>query len=327
MHAVMAAHRDTSRSATGVLRTALLVLRTALLVLCALLVPAAALAQCPPPVLPPDVAPPCELNYPSWTGELAVLGGNALLGGLSAGVIHRLRGGDFSEAFVRGLAGGAVVYGGKRIAVERFGGAGLVGRQVAAVGASMTRNAADGLAPAERLMLPVGPLWVQLQGERPRVSARVDLVSTGWLISGILDRDLRFDAGMSLSAGAHVFVADGRVIVPDRRHEEGDDQLHPHAHGITMPGFMALAGVPAFGRHVARQVFQHERVHVLQMDQLHIGVTGPIEARLIPALPVVGRYGRYFDINLSGALLGVLAGPFGEHLRRPWETEAIFLSR
>jgi hypothetical protein len=310
----------------GAAAAAFRMLRRALPTLCPLLLlPAALLAQCPPPLLPPDLAPPCELSYPSWTGELAVLGGNALLGGLSAGVIHKLRGGDFSDAFVRGLAGGVVVYGGKRVAVERFGGAGLVGRQVAAVGASMTRNAADGLAPTERLLLPVGPLWLQLQGERPRASARIDLVSTGWLISGILNPDLRFDAGMSVSAGAHVFVADGRVIAPS--HSPGRDEDHAHAHGMTEPGFMALAGVPAFGRHVSRQVFQHERVHVLQMDQIHIGITGPVEVLAIRHLPFVGRYGRYFDVNLSGALLGLITSPSGEHHRRPWESEALFLSR
>jgi hypothetical protein len=283
-----------------------------------LALPAAAQAQCPPPLVPPDAAPPCVADWPTWAGDLAVLGGNAFLGGLSAGVLHKLRGGDFSDAFMRGLAGGAVAYGGKRIAVQRFGGAGLVGRQVAAVGASMVRNAGEGLGPVERVSLPVGPVWLEVGGQRPWVSARVDVMSAGWLISGILNPDLRFDAGMSISSGAHVFVADNRVIA-------GQDS--DHAHGITEPGFMALGNVPAFGRHVAGEVFRHERVHVLQMDQLFLTVTGPAERRALEAVPGLRRLAPYIELNLSGALLGVLGGAMDDYVRRPWETEALFMSR
>jgi hypothetical protein len=300
-------------------------MRAVYVLLLALLLPAQAFAQCPPPLLPPDAAPPCLERYPAWTGELAILGGNAILSGLSAGVVHRLRGGSFNDAFVRGFAGGIVVYGGKRIAVERFGGAGLLGRQVGAVGASMVRNAGEGLGMVELVDLPVGPLWLQLQSSRPQVRLRLDLVTTGWLISGIMNPDLRFDAGMSLSAGSHVFVADGRVI--GGGHHPDPDSEQPHAHGITEPGFMALSGVPAFGRVTARRVFQHERVHVLQMDQLHISMTRPAERWAFGHSPALMRASRYFDVNLSGVLLGLLAGAVDDHLARPWETEAIFLSR
>jgi hypothetical protein len=283
-----------------------------------LALPLAGYGQCPPPLVPPDAAGPCLERYPSWAGELAVLGGNAFLGGISAGVVHRLRGGSFSDAFVRGIGGGAVVYGGKRIASERFGGAGLVGRQVAAVGSSMVHNAAAGRGPVEQLMLPVGPLWLQLQAEAPRVSARLDIVSAGWLIAGVLHPELKFDAGMSISSGAHVFVASDRIIATT-------DTLH--AHGITEPGFIAMGDVPAFGRHVSRQVFQHERVHVLQMDQVFLQTTRPAEQRLFREVPGLRRLSRYVELNLSGALLGLLGAGIDDFLDRPWETEAIFLSR
>ena len=64
----------------------------------------------------------------AWPGELEFLSGNAALGGLTAALIQKLRGVSFWEAFVDGALGGAVAYAGKRIAVERFYGAGLVGR-------------------------------------------------------------------------------------------------------------------------------------------------------------------------------------------------------
>jgi hypothetical protein len=288
-----------------------------LVALLLLALPLAARAQCPPPLVPPDAAPPCLEEWPSWSGHLAVLGGNALLGGLSAGVASRIRGGDFSDAFLRGLAGGAVVYGGKRVAVEPFGGAGLLGRQLSAVGASMVRNAGDGLPALERLSLPAGPLWVHLQAERPHIRASVDLMATGWLISGLANPDLRFDAGLSISSGSHVFVADNRII---------DTESEFHAHAITEPGMIAMGRVPAFGRRVASEVFRHEIVHVLQMDQLFLSVTRPGEQAVLGRVPGLRRAAPWVELNLSGLLLGALGGPFDSWASRPWETEALFLT-
>ncbi|CAN5857302.1 hypothetical protein BH23GEM9_BH23GEM9_36520 [soil metagenome] len=294
-------------------------MRLAAVIAALLLAPARSFAQCPPPLLPPDAAGPCEERYPSWAGELAVLGGNAVLGGLSAGVLHKLRGGSFGDAFLRGVAGGAVIYGGKRIAVERFGGAGLVGREVAAVGSSMVRNAGEGRGVLEQIVLPVGPARLYLQNSRPRVRVRADLMNIGWLIYAIHERELRFDAGMSISAGAPVFMADDRIVFT------GSDTAH--AHGITEAGLIVIANVPAFGRDYIRRVFEHERVHVLQMDQLFMTVTGPAEERAVAAVPGVRRLAPYIDVNLASSLLRLLNGVIPDFLDRPWETEAIFMSR
>jgi hypothetical protein len=282
------------------------------------LAPAGAAAQCLPQTVPPDLRGPCEETWPAWTGEMAVLGANALLGGFSAGVLHRLRGGSFGDAFLKGAAGGAVVYGGKRIAAERFGGAGLVGRQVAAVGASMTRNAGEGRTVLQQVALPLGPTWLYLQADVPRVRLRADVVALGWLVYALREPELRLDAGMSLSAGAPVFLADGRLITM-----HGDSL---HASGVTEPGLVMLSDVPEFGREYARRTFGHERIHVLQMDQLFLTVTGPATDRALDAVPGLRRVTPYIDLNLSSQLLRLLAGFIPDHLDRPWETEAIFLS-
>lgn len=79
---------------------------------------------------PHTSAPNRVVSPPDWGGELAFLSGNAALGGLTAALIQELQGGSFWRAFLEGALGGAVVYGGKRIAVERFYAAGLVGRQL-----------------------------------------------------------------------------------------------------------------------------------------------------------------------------------------------------
>jgi hypothetical protein len=294
-------------------------MRAALVLAALLLAPLHAWAQCPPQLMPPDMREPCPDRYPAWSGELAALGGNMLLSGMSAGVLHRLRGGSFAPAFVRGLAGGAVIYGGKRVAVERFGGAGLVGREVAAVGSSMVRNAGEGRGTLEQIVLPVGPARIYLQQASPRIRVRADLSAMAWLAYGILEPELRFDPVMSLSAGSVVFLTDDRIIRIDAD--------TAHAHGIAEPGTILLIDVPAFGREFARQVFQHERVHVLQLGQLFMYVTGPAEERAIAAVPGLRRIAPYVDINLSGGLLRLLNGAIPDFLDRPWETEATFLSR
>lgn len=294
-------------------------MRAAIVLAALLFAPLHALAQCPPQLVPPDLRPPCPDRYPTWTGELAVLGGNMLLSGVSAGVLHRLKGGSFGDAFLRGLGGGAVIYGGKRVAVERFGGAGLVGREVAAVGASMVRNAGEGRGPLELVVLPLGPARLYLQQAAPRVRVRADLFSLGWLLYAIHEPELRFDGAMSLSAGAPVFLTDNRIFRIDAD--------TAHAHGIAETGVILLIDVPAFGREFSRQVFQHERTHILQMDQLFMSVTGPAEERAMAATPGLRRIAPYVDVNLSGALMRLLNGMIPAYLDRPWETEATFFAR
>jgi hypothetical protein len=89
-----------------------------------------------------------------------------------------------------------------------------------------------------------------------------------------------------------------------------------------------LADVPAFGPNVARINNKHERVHVLQQDQLFLTVTDPFEDWVTPRVPVVGRFiARRADINLATSLMELLGGEMPKFLNRPWETEAIFRAR
>ena len=68
---------------------------------------------------------------------------NMGLGGLSGGTLAALRGGSFLRGFVQGAAGGGLTHLGKTIAVRRADGAGLVGRGVASLGASVNRTSAS----------------------------------------------------------------------------------------------------------------------------------------------------------------------------------------
>jgi hypothetical protein len=281
--------------------------------------PAGAQGYCPPRH-PGFGDEPCPIDPPRWTGELAVLGANAIVGGVTAGLAQRRVGGSFRDGFTRGFLGGTVVYGGKRVASERFPGAGLLGREVAAVGNSMVHNAAENRGTFDRLVLPVwiGRLYVDRDGAGGvRVTPRLDLMATFWTVHGVFEEELRFDAGRTLSAGTPVFMTDNRHIVVG-----GDD-----AGGVTAAGVLYLSDVPAFGEFRGPRLFAHERIHALQMDQIFLTWTRPLERALLATLPGGDRLSRYVDINLSTEFLFGLTLLFPEHGDRPWEIEAIYLAR
>jgi hypothetical protein len=261
---------------------------------------------------------PCPLDAPRWVGEFTTLTANALLGGLTAGLIQELRGGSFTPAFVRGALGGAGVYAGKKIAAERFGGAGLIGREVAAIGSSVIRNASDDLAVFERLILPVGPVRFYVMPSAGSVRARIDLITLGWTVYGVVEDEVEIDWSESFSAGAPVFATRGTVI-------EGthDGQTT----GITASGIIIVAGVPAFGESHRRRALAHERVHVLQGDHIFTTWTDPLEDVVLPLLPGGVHLDRFADIGLSTDVLSLLVPLIPERNDRPWELESTFLAR
>jgi hypothetical protein len=261
----------------------------------------------------------CPLDAPRWVGEFATLSANALVGGLTAGLARTLRGGSFGDGFVRGALGGAVVYGGKRLAAERFEGAGLAGREVAAVGSSMVRNAADGAPLLERLVLPFGPVRLYVRPAARSVRPKLDALALGWTLYGVLESELTFDLGSSLSAGAPVFATDGKVI------RTSGDTLH--AGGLAVSGVILLADVPAFGDVFLARALAHERVHVLQGDHIFTMWTDPLWEWVLPELPGGRVVDSIADVDLSSAVFRLMAVLFPDHDDRPWELEAAFLAR
>ena len=252
---------------------------------------------------------------PDWVGEFTVASANGLIGGLTAGIWQKVRGGSFQDGFTRGLLGGVVTYGGKRLAVQDFYGAGLAGREVAAVGSSMTRNAADGLPLLQRVMLPIGPMHLYVERSAGvRVHAKVDAYTLGWMTYAALQPELRWDAGRSLSAGAPVFVVRDRLIV------SGDDS---EAAGLTVAGTILLSDIPGIDLSTN---FAHERVHVLQNDQIFLLWTEPAEQWALRKVPGGRTIARYVDPNLSPVVTELLGRLFPEYHSKPWEMEAIFLS-
>lgn len=258
-----------------------------------------------------------EFQPPAWVEEGAFLGIDALIGGLTAGAFQRLRGVSFQDGFTRGSLGGATSYAGRRLGASSFAGAGLLGREVSAVGASVARNAAGARPSLERVLLPIGPVHLYVSGSAsPHVHAKLNLRSAAWTVAAALRPELRFDPGRSLSAGAPVFYAPGRWLL----------SAGQMVNGLMVGGNVVLSGA---GNQPGENTFAHERVHVLQQD-FHFYTWGdPLEGAVVRRTRIGARLYRYFDF---GYLAPVAVGGFYhlagvKHDDRLREIEAEFLER
>ena len=260
-----------------------------------------------------------ERAVPPWVGQFTVLGANALLGGLTAGIAQELRGGSFSDGFTRGFLGGSIVYVGKRVAVEHFAGAGLLGRTVASAGASVVRNASEARPALARLILPFGPLRLYVNREAdPGLRLKVDLNTV--IMTGVAlgHSGLDLDAGSSLSAGAPVFVT--------REHLFGSASDTTRASGEMLGNVIFLSELPWRSDEVERELFAHERVHLLQRDQFFTTITEPLGAELIERTPLSPLY-RYVDVHFTDLLFSLMSLAFRDYYDRPWEMEAYHLMK
>lgn len=254
---------------------------------------------------------------PSWVGDVTFLGANAILAGVTAGIRQALSGGSFEEGFTKGAFGGAIAYGGRRLAVRDFAGAGFLGRQLSAVGISIASNAADGVPVLSRFTLPVGPVSVDLRRDDGlSAGVRVDANATAALLGAVMDERLEWDARASLSAGAPVFRAPRHIPA-----------------GSTGNGALGIAraGTVVLGRDAENvpgtAVLAHERVHVLQYDFLQALWGDPLEMWFGARLP-------FGETVLRFVRPGVIAPTLHEAVSsaidldwrdRPWEIEASFL--
>ena len=264
---------------------------------------------------------------PHWVGEFAVLSGNALLSGVTAGVTQKLRGGSFRDGFMRGLLGGSAIYLGKRVAAERFSGAGLLGREVASVGISMVRNAGAGQGLLDELEFPAGVVRLYREradtgpggpaGAAPRhhFRVRLDAFATGWLLYAATQPQLHFDAGTSLSMGSFVFKTRNKVLAA------GDLR----AGGLAKDGVILLSDVPFWGPVYAQRALHHEMEHTIQDDQLFGTWIRPAQAALLRRVPGGAAFNRWIDLDGGNELLDLMANAVRYEVS-PWELEAVYLS-
>lgn len=255
---------------------------------------------------------------PRWVGQFTTLSANAAIGGLTAGIVQKLRGGSFKDGFTRGAFGGSVIYGGKWLVGQRFYGAGMLGRTMGGVGASMVRNASDGVGTLDRLMLPAGFTRIYWDRRNSDVRVKLDVVAAGYVVYGFAEHELHFDASESLSSGTFVFKTDNRIITVG--HEAN------HAGGVTAASIIFQSHVPGWGEDFLQRTRAHERVHMVQDDQLFITLNDRLDDYAFRKTSLQ-NVSRYIDVNIVTEVLKLLGQIIPEHDNRPWEIEAIYLSR
>lgn len=245
---------------------------------------------------------------------MKIAAANAILSGTVAGVLQRVRGGSFMDGFTRGAAGGLIVYGGKQLAVGDMPGVGLLGRQVAAVGASVIHNAGAGIGAFDELVLPFGLVHLHHSADAERrVRLRLDLVTTVYFVRGLMDSEWRFEPGASLSSGAPVFRA--RAYRPTE-----DDWLGHATAGIII--VRERDPIMIRSRKHERAVFAHERVHVLQDDQVAIGLGRTLQGAALSIVPGGEWVDRRVDLGLHYLIMLPAAYAFGDAHMELLEREA-----
>jgi hypothetical protein len=237
--------------------------------------------------------------------------GNALLGGIGAGSVALFRGNNVANAVLYGTLGAVVAHGGRRIATAEFSTAGLLGRQVSTVGASVVHNAATGEPPLSRLYFVIGPLTVEVDSLR-RVRLAGNLYEGVRLAVAVVGDGYHFELSKSLSAGAPVFYAPSSVLTRD----------NVVMNGGTGAGVIYLSGnlIPEF----EERVFAHERVHVLQYDFGQVAMGMPLERRAMRALPWLGSISNHLHVGITTPASQRLYSWVLQidRVDTPWEVEA-----
>jgi len=276
-------------------------------------------------------------NYATTAEHWALFSINALIGGVTAGLARLVHGDPLKQAFSDGLlrdaVGGGLCYAGKRVASSHFDGAGLLGREIAAFGASTTVNASSGIGTFDRMMFQLGPLPARIVITRhdARYSVRplVDLVSATGVIYGLAASRYSLDWGASLSGGVAVFResdprldANGVLDVAGASEDEPLNQPYGYRAGATTVGGAVFVSYLA----PEAEVLAHERVHTIQFDFLTAIISDPADTWMMARAPSVDRLLKLNLVPIAFGAMNHTLESLAFHDSFPWEREAILLS-
>lgn len=254
--------------------------------------------------IPPCPTSPDSRPWPNSVAHAVDLSVNTGLGALTAGIRAVFAHRPFWPAFKNGALGGAIHYAGKRIIGTQEPALRLLGRQVAALGASAIRNSGDGRAPFASAVFPLGPTRLYV-GER-RVRVKLDLAGSVALIYVATRPHAQLNTGASLTAGTPIF---NNVSVSARGHQASQTA---GVVGLVGPG-------------TPREPVAHELIHAAQYDFAFIAWAEPAERALVPSLPAGDFLSKNVDLGLSMVLWG--AGHWLVPIdQQPWEREAILMT-
>jgi hypothetical protein len=290
-------------------------IRVSALLCASILVSSQAIAQCGAPPAPAGHGPALSGAGTGALVETAAI--NVALGAVTGGGLRILRGGSLREGLTAGLAGaagGALVYAGKRVAVQCWDGAGFAGREVAAVGSSVVWNASAGRGVVDRLVLPIGPVRLYVASDNGlRVTPKLDVSSTVAIAVAALNGEVDWER--SVSAGAPVFYR-------SEPYGGSSEVRGQHAAGVITYRDRLGRSAPSESR---LETLTHEQVHVIQRDQSFLFWSEPAEAALLGSTRVGRALQRHLDVGLDVAAKALVKQVVGYELR-PWEREAHLLS-
>ena len=248
--------------------------------------------------------------------ELTVFGINVLIGGTTSGLAALVTDRPVLPAVGKGLAGGSVVYLGKRLSnAGGFPMSGLVGRMVASTGTSFVRNGAAGRGLFDFMVFPFGPITIYKRpaGDRSHAPIKLHLARTAVLAALILRDDIRIDWESTLQSGAPVFdMTEGSF-------HGGHNWV---AAGTTLCGSVVLSDLTMLPHVDPTRLLTHERIHVIQDDFADFAWTGPLEYRLLGHFPGGKWLRRYVDVGLLHVGVVGVAHIVIPYEQRPWEIEA-----
>jgi hypothetical protein len=236
-------------------------------------------------------AQPGPAEHPS-VGTVAVLGGNIVLGGLTAATRAVFERKDPARAFAFGAAGGAVHFAGTYIGAGQSIPSSWAGLAVGAAGTSIVSNAGRGHGLFDEMYLPLGPMRVRFTPRAPRkFRLAINGFETIVLASDLTRRGLRVDWGRTATSGTFVLVAPKKLITIG----VGDTVA-----GLTIGSTVILS---AYGQN--EEMLRHEMVHVQQQAFTQESWGRPVEESLRAHNRFVKRLPSWIEIGVVTPLLQV----------------------
>lgn len=255
--------------------------------------------------------PPMSAREPPSEGRFVAV--NVLLGGLTGGIQGWFRGHSIVRAFAKGAVGGGVTYYGKRMVAEDRP---VLGRQVAATGASMVANAGAGRGIVDRLTFPLGPALLDVDatgsGEH---GVRWNLATVVAIAYAVSHGEMSFDWRASLQTGSPVFQYVG-----------GDPWQGRHMAGVVLLNQRYIDRWSTSDAH-RRQVLSHEQIHVIQQDFTTIAMGESFDRLILGSLPGGLAVHRRLAIRSDMVLWWILPMVYEDDPTPPWETEAWHFGR
>lgn len=246
----------------------------------------------------------------SSASPAVLLAGSALLGSIAASIRCVIEECDVSAAAVRGGVGGLLAFAGRAVAAQEFDGAGLLGRQVSAVGIGFLETPQGLLPDVVSFRFPALVVRASNRDGTLRLKPAVD--ASGILVAAyfVARSDVGMNWSRTLSAGTFVLEATGTVF-------EHDGEV---VNGAAVSTTILLSELSST---LMSQTLRHESVHVLQLDLLSGAVFAPVERWLARRMGLAGVT-AHVEVNLLRELsLGATAVVLGDRLATwPFELEA-----